>query len=336
MGLVLVSGIWYLVDRNRSTLRPQASKARVIASTINEYPMPSISFIVSTIEYSGREDRLRQVIAMLAQQQGDHEIVLVWQGQDDGRAPAFPGVKVIPVRFFSSSAARNVGASVAQGELLCFLDDDTFPVERDFLRRVSDAMRDRDIDFVTCNIASSGNVMAGEAVDRDVVLDRNSIIPHMWEPGLTIRRADFEKIGFDPTIGIGCIHGSSEGFDLGYRLLVAGYRGQRLAGLLIDHPPLDTAGDYRVERSFYYSLGNGAVLVQHRYYGTYAWQIAKTFGRFGISLLRGDRARAKASFVRALCMILGPLIPRRPARIIPLASAVAVAEQAKTIRDLAA
>ena len=294
--------------------------------------MPSISFIVSTIEHSGREDRLRQVMMELSQQEGDYEIILVWQGRNPDHAPSFPMVRVQPVGFFSSSGARNVGAAIAHGDLLCFLDDDTYPVERDFARRMHAAMIERGIDFATCNIASSGSVMAGEAINADVVLDRQSIIPHMWEPGLTIRRVDFEKVRFDPTIGIGCIHGSSEGFDLGYRLLQAGYRGQRLATMLIDHPPLDTAGDYRIERAFYYSLGNGAVLVQHGYHATYAWQIIKTFARLGVSALRGERARAQASCVRALCLIIGPLVPRRPARILPLASALAIADEASPVQ----
>lgn len=287
--------------------------------------MPSISFIICTIEHSGREERLREVIANLRRQTIDAaEIILIWQGHDAAAAPAFQGVRVVPVTFFSSSQARNVGASYARHDLLCFLDDDTFPVVDSFALDVSDVMRDRQLDFVTCNIASSGVVMAGEATASDVILDRKTIIPHMWEPGLTIKRQAFLQVGFDPTIGIGCIHGSSEGFDLGYRLLAAGFRGQRIARLLIDHPPLDTVDAYRVERAFYYSLGNGAVLVQHGYRATYTWQIAKTLGRMMVSMARGDHGRAKASFVRTLCMIAGPLVPRRPARILPLSSVLAM------------
>lgn len=287
--------------------------------------MPSISFVICTIEHSGREERLREVIAHLRRQTIETaEIILVWQGRNPAAAPVIQGVRVVPVAFFSSSQARNVGASHAQHDLLCFLDDDTYPVADSFALDVISVMRKRQLDFLTCNIASSGVVMAGEAIESDVTMDRKTIIPHMWEPGLTIARAAFLQVGFDPTIGIGCIHGSSEGFDLGYRLLAAGFRGQRVASLLIDHPPLDTVDNYRVERAFYYSLGNGAVLVQHGYHATYAWQLAKTLARMVVSLMRGDRGRTKASFVRSLCMVVGPFIPRRPARILPLASILVV------------
>lgn len=288
--------------------------------------MPSISFIVCTIEHSGRETRLIEVIDNLKRQTiAQSEIVVVWQGLDHSKVPEFPGVRVLPVSFFSSSQARNYGAAHTQYDILCFLDDDTYPVSPNFSEDIIRLMDERQLDFVTCNISSSGAIMAGEATDRDVTMDRKSIIPHMWEPGMTISRHAFHKVRFDPRIGIGCIHGSSEGFDLGYRLLAAGFRGQRIASMLIDHPPLATVDNYQVERAFYYSLGNGSVLIQHRYYRTYAWQIAKTIARLFVSILRGDRSRAKASLVRTLCMIAGPLIPRRPARILPLSSVRAVA-----------
>lgn len=283
--------------------------------------MRSISFIVCTIENSGREQRLKKVIDNLNRQDSiNTEIIVIWQGKDPTNAPTFPGIQTVVADFFSSSQARNLGASKAKNDLLCFLDDDTYPVSSKFSRDVIEIIEARNLDFVTCNISSSGAIMAGEATDSDVVMDEKSIIPHMWEPGLSIRRVAFEKVCFDPTIGIGCIHGSSEGFDLGYRLLKAGFSGQRIAGLLIDHPPLNTVDDYRAERAFYYSLGNGAVLVQHGYYATYIWQITKTIARLIFSLVRGDRTRATSSFIRTLSMVVGPFIPRRHARIIPLTS----------------
>nr|WP_232090264.1 hypothetical protein [Sphingomonas sp. HMP9] len=231
--------------------------------------------------------------------------------------PVYPGVTVIAVDLVSISEARNIGGLAARYDTICFLDDDTFPIDRNFSIKILDVMEAQKLDFVTCNIHSAGEVMSGGAVARDTDLDERTVIVHMWEPGLTVRRDAFVKTQFDATLGIACIHGSSEGFDFGYRLLRNGFKGRRQASIFIDHPPLDTANEYRVERAFFYSLGNGAVLLQHGYYGTYAWQITKTLARLLVSLLKGDMVRVRASFVRSLCMMIGPFLPRRRGRIMP-------------------
>lgn len=173
------------------------------------------------------------------------------------------------------------------------------------------------IDFVTCNIKSDGDIKSGEFISHDVVLDRRTIRAHMWEPGLTIYREAFDAVRFDPTLGIACVHGSSEGFDFGVRLVASGKRGERIASLLIDHPPLSTAYDTSIERAFFYGLGNGATLIQHGYYVDYALTLPRATARLMISLIKGQRIRAQGSFVRLMSLCAGPFLPRRPARLLP-------------------
>ncbi|WBO20837.1 glycosyltransferase family 2 protein [Sphingomonas abietis] len=280
--------------------------------------MRSISFVVCTFEKEKPDERLAEVLANLRRQIGiEFEVILVWEGCDLGNVPAYDGVIVIPVGLISISEKRNIGGLAACSDMICFLDDDTFPLDHDFGIKVLELMDAENLDFVTCNIHSTGAVMSGEGLSADTPLDERNIIAHMWEPGLTVRRQAFVQTQFDPTLGIACIHGSSEGFDFGYRLLKNGFKGRRMASFFIDHPPLDTAGDYRAERAFFYSLGNGAVLIQHGYYFTYVWQMLKTVARLLVSLLKGDVVRARASFIRALCMMIGPFLPRRRGRIMP-------------------
>lgn len=280
-----------------------------------------ISFIICTIEKNKEDTRLAEVIENVKKQTDiSYEIIFVWDGRNTSTPPSYDGVKVISVDLVSIAEARNIGGTYAKYDVLCFLDDDTYPKELDFSNRVIGLLKSNNIDFLTCNIYSSGSVMSGASVPKDIVLDERNIIADMWEPGLTIKKSAFDKVKFDPTLGIGCIHGSSEGFDFGFRLLQNGFKGMRFHSVLIDHPPLDGSNDYRVERYFFYSLGNGAVLIQHKYYFTFIWQVSKTVARLFVSLIRGDGIRARASFIRALCMLIGPFLPRRRARILPASS----------------
>jgi hypothetical protein len=280
--------------------------------------LPGISVVICTVQDSGREERLALVLDKLREQVGvTVEIIIAWQGWDLARAPAYPGVRVLALDVWSSSVARNRGGELASHPVLCFLDDDTYPVGECSLADLL-ALLDRErLDFVTCNIQSEGIIQAGSHVEHDIELNRGSIIGNMWEPGLTLRTAAFQKTRFDPTIGIGCIHGSSEGLDFGLRLLANGYRGRRVAGQLIDHPPLSPEQSIKLDRAFLYALGNGSVLVQHRMYRPYLSQIFKSVARFGLSLLKRDGPRIRAAAIRTLCLILGPIVPRGTPLIVP-------------------
>jgi glycosyltransferase involved in cell wall biosynthesis len=280
--------------------------------------MKAVSVVICTVEHSGREERLRLVIDRLRQQNDvEIQLILVWQGVDTAQQPRFSGVELISLDIWSSSEARNSGAAAASHPFICFLDDDTFPVDGSFLSNAIDLLTDDEIDFVTCNIKSEGDIQAGSSVNADIVLTKDTLIGNMWEPGLLVRRSAFAATRFDATLGIGCVHGSSEGLDFGVRLLANGYRGRRVAKFLIDHPPLPPVQDVQLERSFFYALGNGAVLIQHRYYRVYVWQIGKTFVRIVVSLIRRDQMRAKAALIRFFCLMLGPLVPRSLPRIMP-------------------
>jgi glycosyltransferase involved in cell wall biosynthesis len=277
-----------------------------------------ISIIICTIERSGREERLAEVIRELQKQTGvDLDVILVWQGSDPALIPIFSHVRVLVTDLCSSAESRNRGADVARHDLISFYDDDTFPTGNDFLARAVGILNDRKIDFLTCNISSLGRVQSSSPIMGDTEIDSRTIIPNMWEPGLLIRGAAFEATRFDETLGIGCIHGSSEGFDFGARLLAKGFKGQRIYSLLVDHPPLTTNADLTIERAFFYSLGNAATLLQRKYYGTYILQLIKTLGRLAVSLATFNWACAKIAWVRFLCFLLGPLLPRRPARLLP-------------------
>jgi rhamnosyltransferase len=69
------------------------------------------------------------------------ETIVVDSGSSDDSVQLARGhgalVREIPARDFSHGAARNLGASLAQGELLVFISQDAYPVEEDWLARLS-------------------------------------------------------------------------------------------------------------------------------------------------------------------------------------------------------
>jgi hypothetical protein len=277
-----------------------------------------VSVVICTVQNSGREQRLKLVLDELSKQVNVIvEVIIVWQGWDLASAPTYSGARVIALDVWSSSVARNRGGEQASHPFICFLDDDTYPVGERALSDLVTLLNRESLDFVTCNIRSDGDIQAGSHVKNDIDLTRRSIIGNMWEPGLTLRAEAFLSTRFDPTVGIGCIHGSSEGLDFGLRLIAGGYRGRRLAGQLIDHPPLSPDQSLKLDRSFLYALGNGSVLIQHKMYGAYVAQVFKSVVRLGISTLRRDGVRIRAAAIRTLCLLLGPMIPRGTPVIVP-------------------
>jgi hypothetical protein len=276
--------------------------------------MPGVSIVIVSVENSGRERRLAEVVQRLQQQADvEQEIILVWLGRMES-APGFPGVSVLVSDLCSSGELRNLGAAIARHPFLSFFDDDTFPVAADHLSGAVRYLDDNNLDFLTCNVGADRD-MPASAISEDVSFNLETVNANMWEPGLLIRREAFAATRFDATLGIGCLHGSSEGLDLGIRLLKQGYRGRRVAAFVVDHPPLDAS--VAAEKALFYSLGNGAVLLQHGYRRRYAIQLAKTVAKLFIGLISFNAPVARNSFIRLMALVAGPLLPRRPARILP-------------------
>jgi len=277
-----------------------------------------LSVVISTVGSPDRISRFSEVISHLRNlKPASPEIVIVWQGDEDCKDFDLEGVNIIKVPFFGLSMARNFGASQTTGDYLMFLDDDTYPVGSDFFQRSLQKLKDKKWDFLVCNIRSEGKLKAAREISSDLEFSRRSIVGNFWEPALLIPKNIFHAIEFDESLGIGCVHGASEGLDFGLRLLNAGFRGGRAHNLHIDHPPLQLERTPNLQRAFFYSMGNGAVLAQHQLYLDYARQISRAMLKLGggALLLRGHVARA--AWVRVICLLLGPAVPRGRPRILP-------------------
>ena len=71
----------------------------------------------------------------------NYEIIVL---PDEPVSEDFPGIKIIPTGKVSPAIKRDIGAENAEGELLFFLDDDSYP-EKDWIRKTLPYFKDRSI-----------------------------------------------------------------------------------------------------------------------------------------------------------------------------------------------
>ena len=274
----------------------------------------TVSAVIPTIGALSALPRLKKVVKGVQKQSFKViELIIVWQGEENlefvASLPSFVKIQHETIR--GSARARNIGAASAIGDLVWFLDDDTLPESSHTLKKAIDAISIHNLDFVLANIICKGRNKASKAVDHNTPITKKSLRGKFSEPGLLIYKKLFDQYKFDESLGIGCLHGSSEGFDLGARLIKNGVKGIKLHDYILHHPEL--LDDYQTNtyRIFFYSLGNGTALLKNRYYGWYIYE----FLRIGYWLLKGffrlDKQLIKNTMVRCFCLLLGPLVPRR-------------------------
>ena len=128
-------------------------------------PLPTVSVIVVHFEQQPQLDRT--LLALERQSYPRHllEVIVV----DDGSrtVPTVPaGVRLLRQenRGFRAAAARNAGAGVAHGRILCFLDADTTP-EPDYVMEVA-RLPSLATDAVTVGLRRHANLAAAPVDDR--------------------------------------------------------------------------------------------------------------------------------------------------------------------------
>ena len=185
--------------------------------------------------------RIANCLRAISEMEGvSFETIVVDDGSTDDTkeiiAEKFPDVRLLSIPPSGLSAARNIGAEAATGEILAFTDDDCEP-DREWLVRLGRAFLDSEI-----SAAGGPNLPPPartpiEAVIRSApgapshVLFDDTHAEHLPGCNIAVRRAAFDAIGgFDPIFRT-----AGDDVDFCWRLSDAGHRLGFVPGAFVWH-----------------------------------------------------------------------------------------------------
>ena len=266
--------------------------------------MPKFSLIVATKD---RTTELARFIASLDEQAiGDYELIVVDQNEDDRLGPILASSrrkeKIRRVQGKPGvSVSRNVGISLAQGEIVAFPDDDCwYPLET--LKNVADwfdANREYDILSVTSrddNGEKSGNRWHYESCDLSPMNIFRTTVCYCFFLRLTDK---IRPIRFDREIGPGgnTPYGASEDTDYVLNAMARGSRGRFEAKWHIGHPRKDVrSATVTADRTYHYGMGMGRVQKKHGMAVLWCGFVLYDMARAGLMTALGKRQPASLWF----------------------------------------
>lgn len=223
---------------------------------MNPTPVPGLVSVVMLVR--NRLEYTRRALASLARASGDFEVVVVDNGSDDGTAEYLAAVDLDrPLTVLrheddrGGSERRNVGAAVARGEFLFFLDNDVLVDDPDVVRvLVAELAADPGLaavsplllypgDAALVQCAGGGSTADGRIgpVGRGQPLgaEHREHREETWAPtaALMVRHSSFRRVGgfdeaFDPV-------SLCEDIDLCCRLRADGERVRHIGSVAMRH-----------------------------------------------------------------------------------------------------
>ena len=284
------------------TLSIEASAARRAPSRRGE--AVAVSVVIPT---RNRGDLIAETLAALGcVDDPGMEILVVDQSTNDATrrcvaqvAHDDDRVRAIPTTSIGSSAARNIGAQRARGEVIAYTDDDCI-VTTGWLTAIVAEFADPTVSAVFGRLVPyESGARNGREVgfkESEARQEFTGKLPpwHIGHGGnMAFRRsALLEAGGFDPLLGAGGYFGACEDPDLAYRLLASGRKIVYSPKAEAYHKHWkDWRAQRRMERS--YGIGAGAMFAKYlrcgdrygaRLAATWMWQLGVR--RIGSGLLK--------------------------------------------------
>jgi glycosyltransferase involved in cell wall biosynthesis len=206
------------------------------------------------------------------------EIIIVDGESDDGTvsivseiAAGERRVKLLRNPRQLSSAARNIGARSATGEIITFIDGHTFIDNDQLLRNIALAMTEYDIsvlsrpqfletpdnDMFQRAVALARRTAFGHGLDSTIYLERDEIVDPT-SSGASYRREVFDKIGyFDERFD------AAEDWEFNYRAHLNGYRSFTSPKLAVYYYPRRNFGGL-FRQMMRYGIGRFRFFRKHR------------------------------------------------------------------------
>ena len=203
-------------------------------------PQPAHSFSVIVCTRNGGK-RIASCLAAIAKMDGKpFETIVVDDGSTDGTAALiaekFPDIRLISIPPSGLSAARNIGAEAATGEILAFTDDDCEP-DHEWVVRLDRAFLDPDISAAggpnlppPARSEREAVIRAAPGAPSHVLLD-DTRAEHLPGCNIAVRSAAFAAVGgFDPAFRT-----AGDDVDFCWRLSDAGHRLGFVPGAFVWH-----------------------------------------------------------------------------------------------------
>lgn len=182
------------------------------------------------------------------------------------------------VYFRGLSKARNYGITYSEGKLICFPDDDA-EFKKDTVENAMKYIQETGADCVygRCIDKISGKVSISSSGNEAVRLNLNNFEKNCLEATMFIKRSKALQYLFDEQMGVGCVFGSQEGYDIAYRMLYDNCKLYYSPEIEFYHPEkvFLRVKDVEIKRSFYYNCGFGYLCRKHRFKKKYMCRIIK-------------------------------------------------------------
>ncbi len=227
--------------------------------------LPKVSVVVCTRNGSRTLDECLASLTTL--RYPSYEILVVDDGSTDATAEIaarFPAVKYFVQGHAGLSAARNLGARAARGDIIAYTDDDCV-ADEDWLFHLVSAMREQCVAAIGGpNIAPATDgwvahcVAAGPGNPSHVMLD-DRLAEHVPGCNMAVRRDVLLGVGgFDPRF-----HAAGDDVDFCWRLRDAGFEiGYSPAAMVFHHRRATLGAFLRQQRG--YGRAEGMLSLKHR------------------------------------------------------------------------
>lgn len=262
--------------------------------------MPRFSLIVATV---GRTRELRRFLSSLTRQEySDYEVIVVDQNRDDrviNLLREFEGQITLAHVCCSPgvSKARNLGYSLAEGDLVAFPDDDCW-YSQALLKNVDDWFRQNPqyaifaVGAIDETGARSGNRWIQNACDLHPI----NVFRTTFCSTLFIRNnAEVKKAYFDEAIGPGACtkFACGDETDFVLQLLSMGLRGRFDRAWHVGHARRDMlSSSVSHQRAVTYGCGMGRVLRKHSLFSVWAGLFAYDLVRIFVVTISGRLSAA--------------------------------------------
>lgn len=236
-----------------------------------------LSIVIPTL---GRRDEVSCLLKSIVDSEIDftYEVIIVDQNDDGKLDDIVEAYKTqLPIMhyhvcFRGASKARNYGVAKAKGMYVCFPDDDA-EFRGDTINKALETLHNTaaDVVFGKCIDKQRGTDSVTKFREKSMQLSLEDFEGAFVEATMFSKHEVLVAEPYDEELGVGCLFGSQEAYDLVYRLLKANYVLFYDPEIVFYHPDkvLLRETDAEIKRAFYYSCGFGRLCKKHGFKDKY-------------------------------------------------------------------